>query len=143
MRPTAVKSASSIAIGGLLVALASLISACGMGGSDSGRIDPEWHRRTMIDSLLAHWIEVAPTDSGFMRTAIARNWKPAAEQTGYLTEHARLVFSLINGYEVTRDKRYLDAASRGADFLLKHYRDAVHGGFFNRVASDGKVISGI
>ena len=47
------------------------------------------------------------------------------------------------GYELTQDQRYLDAARRGADFLLDRFRDPVHGGFFHVVAADGRVVSDI
>ena len=119
------------------VALTCLLIGCG----DRTRIDAEWHRRDLIEGLLTHWLEVAPTDTGFMRTAVDRRWKPSVEQPGYLTEHARLVYSMIIGYEITKDKRYLDAANRGADFLLTSFRDPLHGGYFLRVAPDGKVIA--
>ena len=112
-----------------------------IGCSDRSRIDAEWHRRDLIDGLLTRWLEVAPTDTGFMRTAVDRQWKPSVQQPGYLTEHARLVYSMIIGYEITKDKRYLAAANLGADFLLTRFRDPLHGGFFLRVAPDGKVVS--
>ena len=121
----------------LWAALTCLFAGCG----DATRIEADWHRRDLVDGLLAHWLIVAPTDSGFMRTAVDRQWKPNAQQPGYLTEHARLVYSMIIGYEVTQDKRYLAAANRGADFLLTSFRDPVHGGFFLRVAVDGKVVA--
>ena len=122
---------------GVLTVLACTLAGCG----NSTRIDADWHQRSLVDGLLAHWLEVAPTDTGFMRTAFDRQWKPNVQQPGYLTEHARLVYSMIIGYEITKDKRYLAAANRGADFLLTRFRDPLHGGFFLRVAPDGKVIA--
>ncbi len=107
------------------------------------RVNADWHRHALTVDLLDHWLKVAPTESGFMRTAFERDWKPIADQPGYLTEHARLVFSFTIGYELTKDRRYLDAAMRGADFILKQYRDNVHGGFFHRVSPEGKVIHGV
>ena len=119
------------------IALLLFVAGC----SESTRIDAEWHRRDMVEGMLARWLDVAPTESGFIRTAIDRRWKPLAEQPGYLVEHARLVYAMAIGYEVTKDKRYLDAANGGADFMLTRFRDPVHGGFFQRVAPDGKVIA--
>lgn len=121
----------------VLVALVGGLMGCG----NNSRIDTAWHNSDMIDGLLARWLSAAPTPSGFMRTAIDRQWQPKAVQPGYLTEQARLVYSMVIGYEVTQDKRYLDAATRGAEFMLTRFHDAAHGGFFLRVAQDGTVIS--
>jgi cellobiose epimerase len=124
----------------IAVLLALGAAGCDARRDDSARIDVQWHRSSMVDGLLARWLAVAPAEGGFLQTSFDRSWKAKAEQPGYLTEHARLVYSLINGYEVTRDKRYLEAANRSADFLLTRFRDPVHGGFFQRVAADGKVL---
>jgi cellobiose epimerase len=124
----------------LWLALALVALGCDKAHNDPQRIAPEWHRLALVDGLLAHWRNVAPSASGFMPTAVDRQWKVAAEQPGYLTEQARLVYSFIIGYELTRDPRYLDAAERGADFLLIRFRDPVHGGYFTRVSSDGTVV---
>lgn len=123
---------------GLLVCLACLLGA---GCAPAPQIDADWHRRDLTQGLLAHWLAVAPTESGFMRTALDQQWQPRAQQPGHLTEQARLVYALAIGYELTQDTRYLAAARRGADFLLTRFRDPVHGGFFLRVAADGTVTS--
>ena len=125
------------------IALACLAPGCDARRDESGRIDVPWHTRNLTEGVLPRWLELAPAESGFTRTAFDRTWKPKAQQPGTLTEHARLVYALIMGYEFTRDKRYLAAADSAADFLLTRFRDPVHGGFFNRVGPDGKVISDI
>lgn len=130
-----------VVMGALCVVLAVLAVGCERGQDDSARIDVAWHRRALVEGLLVHWLDAAPTASGFMLTAFDRHWKASAEQPGDLTEQARLVYSFAIGYETTRDKRYLDAANRGADFLLTRFRDSAHGGFFKRVSRDGTVIS--
>jgi cellobiose epimerase len=58
-----------------------------------------------------------------------------------LTAQSRLVYAMAIGYELTLDRRYLDAATQGADFVLKHFRDPVHGGFYRSVAADGRVLN--
>jgi uncharacterized protein YyaL (SSP411 family) len=40
---------------------------------------------------------------------------------------------MVVGYETTGERRYLDVAIRGADFLLNRFPDPQHGGFFDRV----------
>lgn len=120
--------------------LACLTPGCDAGRDGGGRIDVAWHTSNLTLNVLPRWLELAPTPSGFTRTGFDRTWTPKADQPGYLTEHARVVYALIIGYEFTRDKRYLAAADSAADFLLTRFRDPVHGGFFTRVAADGKVI---
>ena len=134
------RSFHSYALACIAIVSACLFAGCDTRRDESGRIDAPWHRGDLVDGLLPHWLEAAPTESGFMRTSFDRSWKANAEQPGYLTEHARLVYSLIIGYEVTKDKRYLDAATRGADFMLARFHDPIHGGFFHRVSADGKVL---
>ncbi|MEO8248860.1 MAG: AGE family epimerase/isomerase [Burkholderiales bacterium] len=124
----------------IVLASAWLTTGCDKVLGDRPRIDAEWHRQALVEGLLARWLEAAPTPSGFMRTGFDRHWKADAAQTGALTEHARLVYSFVNGYEVTQDKRYLAAATKGADFLLAKFHDPVHGGFFLRVGPDGSVV---
>lgn len=121
--------------------LLSLLAACDMVRSESQRIDAEWQRRSLVDGHLARWLVAAPMESGAFRTALDRNWVPKAQQPGDLTSHSRLVYAMAIGYEVTRDKRYLDAAVRGGDFMLKHFQDPVHGGFFFSVSAEGKPIA--
>lgn len=117
-----------------------LAAGCDKSPGGSQRIDAAWHRAALLDGLLVHWVGVAPQPSGAMRSAVDRRWSAAAQQPGYVTEQARLVYAFAIGYELTREQRYLDAAQRGADFLLAHFRDPVHGGFFTRVAADGSVV---
>ena len=134
------KSLHTRALTFIAILLALGGAGCDTQGDGSARIDVQWHKSGLVDGLLPRWLAAAPAEGGFLRTSFDRSWTAKAEQPGYLTEHARLVYSLIIGYEATQDKRYLDAAKRSADFLLTRFRDPVHGGFFTRVAADGKVI---
>lgn len=125
----------------LLLAMLPAASGCDVAGGRGGRIDGEWHRRALIDGHLSKWLAVAPTSSGMFVTSFDRSWRPKATNGTYLTMQSRLVYAMASGYEVTQDRRYLEAATRGADFLLDRFRDPVHGGFFTSVAADGKVLS--
>jgi len=49
---------------------------------------------------------------------------------GYLDDHAFLIEALLNLYETTFDPRRLDQAASLNDYVLKHFRDPDHGGFF-------------
>lgn len=115
-------------------------AGCGDRPKPAARIDVAWHRQDFVHGLLGHWGSVAPTASGFMRSAVDRRWVAAARQPGQLTDQARLVYTFAVGFELTKEPRYLDAAVRGTDFLLQRFRDPVHGGYFLAVAEDGTVV---
>lgn len=101
--------------------------------------DAEWHRQRLLDHHLARWLAKAPTPSGQLRGSFDRRWQTRENGRGDLTTQSRLVYAFLVGYEVAGDKRYLEAATQGAHFLLARFHDPIHGGFFNRVAADGKV----
>jgi cellobiose epimerase len=124
-----------------LLGLSGLLGGCDFFREEGQRIDADWQRRALVDGHLARWLAVAPTESGFFRTALDRQWAPKAQQPGDLTGQSRLIYAMAIGYELTRDKRYLDAAVRGANFFLTHYQDPLHGGFFYRVSPEGKVLA--
>jgi mannobiose 2-epimerase len=124
----------------LLLALLSGASGCDVAGS-RGRIDAEWHRRALLDGHLSKWLAVAPTKSGMFVTSFDRRWQPKASAGTYLTMQSRLIYAMASGFELTQDVRYLEVAVRGADFLLAHFHDPVHGGFFTSVDADGRVLS--
>jgi len=124
----------------LLVAGAGswLLAACSeRGGAAERRIDAAWHRNDMVDGLLRPWMAHAPTVKGFFNTGFDRRWQPKVQEELELSSQCRLVYAFAAGYEITREPRYLDVARKGADFLLKHFSDPVHGGFFHSVALDG------
>ena len=122
---------------------ALLLSACERASAPDKAIDAAWHRKALMDGVLSHWVSVAPRPSGLFRTQINRAWvpTPADQPQLELTMQGRLVYSMIIGYEISKDRRYLDAATHGADFLLEHFHDPLQGGFFNVVAEDGRVIA--
>ena len=115
-------------------------SGCDIVGA-RGRIDGDWHRRALLEGHLSKWLAAAPTPSGLFVTAFDRRWRPRKVTGTSLTMQGRLVYAMASGYEVTQDRRYLEAAIKGADFLLDRFHDPVHGGFFNSVSAQGKVVS--
>ena len=124
----------------LVAALLGLLCGCDQRPGESSRIDAQWHRRSLIEGHLSKWLVAAPTDSGLFKTAFNRQWKETPTTAGDLTEQCRLIYAMVLGYELTGDQRYLVAGTRGADFLLAHFHDPVYGGYFGRIAADGKVL---
>jgi mannose/cellobiose epimerase-like protein (N-acyl-D-glucosamine 2-epimerase family) len=95
-------------------------------------VDAAWHRKD-LDSHLTRWLALAPTASGLLLGQFDRHWQAAAQPVGDLTIQSRLIYTLIAGYEANGEQRYLDAARRGADFLLQYFHDPQLGGFYQRV----------
>lgn len=101
-------------------------------------IDLAWFRRELIQNNLAHWLSAAPTENGFFRADLDRQWRPAAKQEATLVSQGRLLYVMATGYSLTGEAAYLQSLRAGADFLLDKYHDDEHGGFFWSVGPDGK-----
>ena len=124
-----------------IFAIAAGIAGCDLFDSRPLQPDAKWHEQALVEGHLAHWLAVAPTETGFLHASVTRAWKPREQKVTDLVTQSRLIYVLISGYEVTGDSRYLDAARRGADFLLRHFPDSVHGGLFRIVDTEGRVVS--
>lgn len=104
-------------------------------------IDREWVRKALVSDLLDYWVKAAVMPDGFIQENLDRKWQPWGEQReASLNGQGRVLYTLAIGYEVSGgDKRYFDALTRGADFLLKMHDDQ-YGGYYNRVTPDLQVI---
>ena len=127
----------------IFVALAAVASLAGCDsiGDRPLELDARWHKQALVDGHLAHWLAVAPTVSGLLRSSVTRAWQPREQKSIAVVDQSRQIYVLLSGYELTGDPRYLDAARAGADFLLKYFRDPVDGGFFRVVAADGRLMN--
>lgn len=117
-----------------------LLYGCEIAPGNSQIIDAKWHRQD-LETHLSRWLTVAPTPSGLLLGKFDRQWRPASTNSSNLTTHSRLIYTMVVGYEVTGDTRYLDQAIRGTDFLLSYFRDPLHGGFFTSVDANGRVVN--
>lgn len=124
-----------------LLVLATCLLGCDPFAPRPLQPDAKWHEKALVDGHLAHWLAVAPAESGFLRTSVTRKWQPREQNTTDLVAQSRAIYVLVSGYEVTGDPRYLDAARRGADFLLRHFPDPVHGGLFRAVDAGGRAVN--
>jgi len=102
-------------------------------------IDQAWMKKAMFE-LLDHWRDASVMPNGFIQENLDRQWKPwGTQREASLNGQGRQLYSMVEGYEYSKDKKYLDAMTRGADFLLKMHDDQ-YGGYFNRTKPDLTVI---
>jgi cellobiose epimerase len=123
----------------LVIAVGAAIAAYVLMKPQAMRPDAEWHRRALVEGHLAHWLAVAPTDGGMLQVRTSRTWQPREQNVADLVGQSRQIYVLLSGYELTSDPRYLDAARRGTEFLVRHFPDPAHGGMFRAVDAKGVV----
>jgi mannose/cellobiose epimerase-like protein (N-acyl-D-glucosamine 2-epimerase family) len=104
------------------------------------QIDRAWVKKALINDLLDYWLKASVMPNGFIQENLDREWKPfGTQREASLNGQGRQLYCMVAGYEHSRDKRYLDAVTKCADFLIK-MRDPQYGGYFNRTTPDLKVI---
>jgi mannobiose 2-epimerase len=121
-----------------LVLLACLAPALS-GAAAEQHIDPQWFRQALLDEV-SRWRTAAFTPTGFFQPSLDRQWRPEGRQVATLVSQSRLIFVMATGYELTGDRAYLEAARKGGEFLLAHFRDRKYGGWFYSVSPEGTVL---
>jgi cellobiose epimerase len=124
-------------------------------------IDAEWFRKALADGAEKS-LKTLVTPSGFLgrvaqsgrqrdsRTGITGLPNSQGGQRGYWptgisgdgtpNSQGRILFVLAAGYELTQKPEFLEALTKGVDFMLAHFRDSRYGGLFAAVDPDGKVL---
>jgi mannose/cellobiose epimerase-like protein (N-acyl-D-glucosamine 2-epimerase family) len=104
-------------------------------------VDRQWVQDAATRGLLDYWVRHSVEPNGFIQENLDRQWKPwGTQREATVNGQGRQLYSMAVGYEMTKSKEYLDALRRGMDFLLK-MRDPEHGGYFDRVSADLKVLN--
>jgi len=104
-------------------------------------LDREWAKTTLVHGLLDYWLRNSIEPNGFIQQNLDRQWKPwGTQREASINGQGRQLYTMASGYELTKDKAYLDGLTRGMDFLMK-MRDPEYGGYYDRVAPDLKVIN--
>src|SRR5579863_10250611 len=103
-------------------------------------ISRDWVKKALVTDLLDHWLAASVMPNGFIQENLDRQWKPrGAQREASLNGQGRQLYCMVAGYEHSGDKRYLDAVTSCADFLLEMH-DNTYGGFYNRTTPDLKVL---
>jgi len=103
-------------------------------------IDRAWVTKAFLNDMMDHWLQASVMPSGFIQENLDRQWKPwGSQREASLNGQGRMLYTFVEAYKVSRDKKYLDAVTRCADFLMKMHDDQ-YGGYYNRVLPDFKVV---
>lgn len=104
-------------------------------------VDRDWVKNTLVHGLLDYWLKYSIEPNGFIQENLDRHWRPwGTQREASINGQGRQLYTMAIGYEVTRDKAYLDDLTRGMDFLMR-MRDEEYGGYYDRVTPDLKVIN--
>ncbi len=97
--------------------------------------DPLEH---LLTRVLPFWARhsVDPDYGGFL-THLSRNGSITDDSTKYLVMQARMIYGLTTGCVLGGSKSWLSAAAQGVEFLLRHFRDLEHDGWFWSVTRAG------
>jgi mannose/cellobiose epimerase-like protein (N-acyl-D-glucosamine 2-epimerase family) len=105
-------------------------------------ISRDWLTSTITHGLMDYWVKDSVAPNGFIQEDLDRQWKHwGTQEEATVNGQGRQLLSMALVYEMNgeKNKEYLDAITRSADFLLK-MRDPQYGGYYLRVGSDGHVI---
>jgi mannose/cellobiose epimerase-like protein (N-acyl-D-glucosamine 2-epimerase family) len=102
----------------------------------------DWLRDAVTHGLVDYWVKNSVAPNGFIQEDLDRQWKQwGTQEEATVNGQGRQLLSMTLVYDMNgrKDKQYLDAITRSADFLLKMH-DPQYGGYYLRVGSDGHVI---
>jgi len=101
-------------------------------------------KEDMIEKLLPYWHDTTldKTNGGYVLADDAQGPRAATEKQ--IVTQSRLIWTFshvhLKGYS-TEDRNYLKAAERGYRFLMDHFLDRKHGGYFWTTDLSGKVLN--
>jgi len=131
------------------------ILALGLGGKPAAAASlnetaQEW-RATLVSKILPYWHDTAQDtkNGGYLLADDLKGRGQATEKQ--LVSQARMIWGFAHAHRkgFSDERRdYLKAAAQGYRFLLAHFRDAEHGGYFwktdlaGKVTNDRKIVYG-
>ena len=144
MRKTSVMMIASIAVLVMLENVKAEMSTSNM-FTPSPRTRQEIDRELFIERLIqgsfVKWVRASPTANGYFKSAMNRRWQAQRNQKSHLISQTRLLYVMAQAYELTGERRYLNALKKGADFLLRYYAAPQDGTWYWRVSSKGQLQS--
>ena len=103
-------------------------------------MDLQWFRTHLVEDILPNWLRHAVTQTGYLHPHLDREWQPTGKRYASLVSQTRLIYNFCVGYELTRDPAYRQALEAGTHFLVEHFWDSRHGGWFSACNPDGRIV---
>ena len=101
--------------------------------------DPLDFRGQLLDEILPFWESHAvDREHGGYWTHLHRDGGRYSLGDKYLVMQTRMIYSFSIGYRVSGERRYLDLAAHGFEFLKSHFRDTRRGGWVWTVTRRGE-----
>lgn len=130
-----------------LITAASFIAvslASGSAAVDQKRrlMEPEFWKRQALEDLIPYWDRYArDAESGAFFMNLSRDWKPLPPWEKIPALVSRHVFGFSAAFLLSGYDPYLEVARDGADYLLARAWDPRYGGWFDRLARNGDVVT--
>jgi len=109
------------------------------GHGDGFPADPFGFRRQLLAEVLPFWESHSiDHEQGGYWTHLHRDGGRYSAGDKYLVMQTRMIYSFSVGYRVSGDRRHLDLAAHGVEFLKAHFRDTRRGGWVWTVTRGGE-----
>jgi mannobiose 2-epimerase len=102
-------------------------------------VDPLDFRGQLLNEVLPFWESHAVDhEYGGFWTHLHSDGGRYSRGDKYLVMQTRMIYSFSIGYRVSGERRHLDIAAQGVDFLKRHFRDTRRGGWVWTVTRAGE-----
>ncbi len=81
--------------------------------------------------------------TGFFNVNLDRQWRQLPTQSSTAVASSRAIYMNLEAYRIAgpeEGQRFLQAATKGIEFLLTYFKDPDYGGFYWEVSSSGKPV---
>jgi mannobiose 2-epimerase len=96
-------------------------------------------REHLLEAVLPFWERFSvDRDYGGFITHLARDGAITDSSEKFLVMQARMIYSFAAGAELGGPAEWLSLADQGAEFLMQHFRDRVHDGWFWSTSRQGQ-----
>jgi mannose/cellobiose epimerase-like protein (N-acyl-D-glucosamine 2-epimerase family) len=102
-------------------------------------LDGGFWRNQGLSRIIPYWYDHArDTSHGAFYMNLTRSWNPIPPWDKYPAMISRQVYGFSAAYLLSGDKKYLEVARQGAEYLLKHAWDKQYGGWYGVLTQTGE-----
>ncbi len=95
--------------------------------------------KDLTENLLPWWMEHSiDRENGGFYGAVFNDNRPEIGHSKFITLNARMVWTFASAYRVWKEPKYKEVADRAYRYLMDHFYDTEHGGFFSYVDAQGR-----